>query len=137
MAEDELIKIDLKLIAAHAVIGSDQPLLQIADGPVCQSQHGLRTFAQIDSQGLGARHMLKSGFFQPGKAFRISELEGTKVVLLRKRSRSQDAEGSIVYKPMRVRMWDYFALLDLNRRLEKLGLSRSKPPPSLERCPPR
>jgi hypothetical protein len=34
-----LIKINLKLIAAHAVIGSDQPLLEIPNGAVCQRQH--------------------------------------------------------------------------------------------------
>jgi len=68
VAKDEFIKINLKLIAAHAVIGSDQPLLEIPNGAVCQRQHRLRAFAQIDSQGLRARHMLKSGLLQPRKA---------------------------------------------------------------------
>jgi len=67
--KDEFIKVNLELISAHAVIGSDQPLLEIADGAVCQRQYGLRTFPQIDSQGLDARHMLESGFLQPRKAF--------------------------------------------------------------------
>ena len=52
--ERRFIKINLKLIAAHAVIGSDDPLLEIANGAVCQRQHRLRAFAQIDSQGLRA-----------------------------------------------------------------------------------
>jgi hypothetical protein len=34
VAKDEFIKINLKLIAAHAVIGSDQPLLEIPNGTV-------------------------------------------------------------------------------------------------------
>src|SRR4029077_14728322 len=34
-------------IAAHAVIGSDQPLLEILNGAVRQRQHRLRAFAQI------------------------------------------------------------------------------------------
>ena len=67
VAEDEFIKINLKLIAAHAVIGSDQPLLEIPNGAVCQRQYRVRAFAQIDSQGLRARHMLKSGFLQSRK----------------------------------------------------------------------
>jgi len=67
VAEDEFIKINLKLIAAHAVIGSDQPLLEIPNGSVCQRQYRVRAFAQIDSQGLRARHMLKSGFLQSRK----------------------------------------------------------------------
>ena len=49
--KDKFIKINLKLIATHAVIGSDQPLLEIPDGAVRQRQHRLRAFAQIDSQG--------------------------------------------------------------------------------------
>ena len=59
VTKDEFIRINLKLIAAHAVIGSDQPLLEIPNGAVCPSQQRLRAFAQIDSQGLRARHMLK------------------------------------------------------------------------------
>jgi hypothetical protein len=42
---------------------------EIADGAVSQRQHWLCAFPQIDSQGLGARHMLESGFLQPRKAF--------------------------------------------------------------------
>src|ERR1700731_4540989 len=68
VTKDEFIKISLKLIAAHAVIGSDQPLLQIPHGAVRQRQHRLRAFAQLDSQGLRARDMLKSGLLQSRKA---------------------------------------------------------------------
>ena len=35
MAKDEFIKISLEMIAAYAVMGSEQPLLQVADGAVC------------------------------------------------------------------------------------------------------
>jgi hypothetical protein len=42
MAKDEFIKISLELIAAYAVMGSEQPLLQVADGAVCQRHCGLR-----------------------------------------------------------------------------------------------
>ena len=38
VAEGEFSKINLKLIAAHAVIGSDQPLLEIPNGAVRQRQ---------------------------------------------------------------------------------------------------
>jgi hypothetical protein len=41
-AKDEFIKIRLELIAAYAVMGSGQPLLQVADGAVCQRHGGLR-----------------------------------------------------------------------------------------------
>jgi hypothetical protein len=34
VAKDEFVEIDLELIAAHTVISSDQPLLQVADRAV-------------------------------------------------------------------------------------------------------
>jgi len=34
MAKDEFIEIDLELFAAHTVIRSDEPLLEIANGAV-------------------------------------------------------------------------------------------------------
>ena len=34
VAKDELVEVDGKLRAADAVIGTDQPLLEVADGPV-------------------------------------------------------------------------------------------------------
>src|ERR1019366_8100500 len=52
MAKDEFVKISLELMAAHAVMGSEQPLLQIADGTVCQRHHGLSASVQIGSRGL-------------------------------------------------------------------------------------
>jgi hypothetical protein len=42
MAKDEFIKIRLELIAAYVVVGSEQPLLQVADGAVRQRHGGLR-----------------------------------------------------------------------------------------------
>lgn len=36
VAENELIQINLELVPAHAVIGSNEPLLQIANSAVCQ-----------------------------------------------------------------------------------------------------
>ena len=47
MAKDEFIKISLELMAAHAVMGSEQPLLQVADGAVGQRHRGLRAFVQV------------------------------------------------------------------------------------------
>ena len=44
MAKDEFIKISLELMATHAVMRSEQPLLQVADGAVGQRHRGLRAF---------------------------------------------------------------------------------------------
>ena len=52
MAKDEFIKISLELIAPYAVMGSEQPLLQVADGAVCQRHHGLLAFVPVRSRGL-------------------------------------------------------------------------------------
>ncbi len=68
MAKDEFIKINLELIAAYPVMGSDQPFLEVTNRAVCQRKHRLRTFAHVDSQRLRASHMLKSSFLQPSKA---------------------------------------------------------------------
>jgi hypothetical protein len=64
VAKDELIEIDLELSAADAVIGADQPLLEVADRSVGQRHHRLGTLAQIDSQRLRARDVLVPCFVQ-------------------------------------------------------------------------
>jgi hypothetical protein len=66
MAKDEVIKISLELMAAHAVRGSEQPLLQVADGAVGQRQRGLCAFVQVRSLDKFLRryllHILPQGF---------------------------------------------------------------------------
>jgi hypothetical protein len=47
MAKDEFVEINLKLRLAHSVVGADQPLLQVANGPISERDSGLRTFAQL------------------------------------------------------------------------------------------
>ena len=39
MTKDEFIQIGLKLLAAYAVMGANQPLLQVTDRPVCRRDH--------------------------------------------------------------------------------------------------
>ena len=69
VAKDEFVEVSLELIAAHTVVGSDQPLLQVANRAVCQRHHGLRTFTQVDSPRLVARQVLEPSFLQSGEAF--------------------------------------------------------------------
>src|SRR5487761_165640 len=52
VTENELIQVNLELMPAHAVIGSNQPLLQVANRAVCQRYRGLRAFAQVGLQWL-------------------------------------------------------------------------------------
>jgi Hydantoinase B/oxoprolinase len=44
VAKDEFIEVRLKLSRAHAVMGSDQPLLQVADCAIGQGYYGFGTF---------------------------------------------------------------------------------------------
>jgi hypothetical protein len=50
--KDVFIQVDLKLSAAHPMVGANQPLLQVADGAVGQWHHRFRALAQIGSQRL-------------------------------------------------------------------------------------
>ena len=68
VSKDEFVEVNLELIAAHTVVGPDQPLLQVANRAVCQRHDGLRAFTQIGSQWLDARQMLESSFWQSGEA---------------------------------------------------------------------
>ena len=47
VAKDEFIEIDRQLIAAHSMVGSDEPLLEITNGPICQGHHRFRAFAKV------------------------------------------------------------------------------------------
>src|SRR5882724_5257175 len=64
VSEDELIEVDLELRTTDAVIGADQPLLEVPAGAVGQRHHRLGTLAQIGSQRLRARDVLVSCFLQ-------------------------------------------------------------------------
>jgi len=62
VAKDEFIEVYLELIAAHTVVGSDQPLLEVANRAVRKKHHGLRAFAHVDSEGLVPRHVFEPSF---------------------------------------------------------------------------
>ena len=47
MAKDEFVKVNLKLRLAHSVVGADQPLLEIANGPIGKRDRRLRALAQL------------------------------------------------------------------------------------------
>src|SRR5713226_7819528 len=68
VSEDKFVEVHLELTSAHAVIGPDQPLLEVANGTVRQGDDGLGAFPQVASQGLDARQVLESSFLQSGEA---------------------------------------------------------------------
>jgi len=57
MAKDEFVEIDLQVMPADAVIGADEPLLQVADGAVRKRHHGRNAAAQGAPEGLRALHV--------------------------------------------------------------------------------
>ena len=64
VSEDELVEVDLELTAAYAVVGANQPLLQVADGSVGQRHDRWGTFVQFRPQRLNAGDMLETHPFQ-------------------------------------------------------------------------
>lgn len=71
----EFIQVNLELIATHTVMGPQQPLLEIANGPVRQRHYGFRAFSQVRPR-LAARHVLKASLFQPSKALQSVGIYG-------------------------------------------------------------
>jgi hypothetical protein len=67
VTENKLIQVNLELLATHAVIGPDQPLLQVPNGPIGQWHHRFRAFAKVALQGLGTRNMPESHLFKSGE----------------------------------------------------------------------
>jgi len=66
--KDELVEIRLQLRAADAVIGADQPLLEVPDGAVCQRDHRPGTRAKCRSQRLFERDMVEPRLLKTGEA---------------------------------------------------------------------
>src|ERR1044071_7448327 len=67
VAENELVEIDLQLMASDAVVRPDEPLLKIPDGAVGEWHHRLGPLAEIPSERLRARNMSIAGLTQPGE----------------------------------------------------------------------
>ena len=69
----ELVQIDLELRTAHAVVGADQPLLEVADGPI--GKGGTADFAPLrnsDRSGWMRATCLKPASERPAKLLRPS-----------------------------------------------------------------
>ena len=57
VAEHELVQVDLQLTFADPVIGAGQPLLEVANGPLCQGHHRRHAAPKFGAGRLGARDM--------------------------------------------------------------------------------
>ena len=57
VTKDELVQVHLELLLAHSVVGSDEPLLEIADRAVCKGNRRLGALPERHPSGLDACHM--------------------------------------------------------------------------------
>jgi hypothetical protein len=67
MTEDELVKVDLQLMASDPVVGSDEPLLKIPDGAIGERHNRLGPLAEIRTEWLRTRDMLIACLLQTRK----------------------------------------------------------------------
>ena len=58
VSENELVQVDLKLFTTDAVMGANQPLLEISDRSVNQRYCGFRSLAKLRPVGLGAGNVM-------------------------------------------------------------------------------
>ena len=70
MPKDELIQIDLELSSTHAVVGADQPLLEVSNRAIGKWDSRLRAFTEFGSQRLSAGDMLEPSFGKTLKALK-------------------------------------------------------------------
>ena len=76
VSEDELIQIDLELSSAHAVVGADQPLLEVANGTIGEGHDRFRAFAEFGSQRLSAGDVFEASFRESRKALEAIRVDG-------------------------------------------------------------
>lgn len=75
MPKDELIEIDLELALANAVMGADQPLLQVADRPIGKGDGGVRTLTQFCPKRLDSGDVLKAGLLETFEALEAIRID--------------------------------------------------------------
>ena len=76
MAKDEFIEVYLELIAAHTVVGSDQPLLQVSNSAIGKRDSRLRALTQFGTQWLSAGDMFEPRIRETIKAFEAIRVDG-------------------------------------------------------------
>ena len=72
MAKDEFVEINLKLGLAHSVVGADQPLLQVANGPIGERTADFAPLRNSDRSGWVRATCLKPASERPAKLLRPS-----------------------------------------------------------------
>jgi len=57
------------------MVSADQPLLEVANGPIGKRDSGLRAFAQLGSERLVASDVFKAGLREAGEAFETVRID--------------------------------------------------------------
>ena len=76
MPEDEFIEIDLELGLTYSVIGANQPLLKISDGPVGEWNRRLRALSEGGLQWLSTGDMFEPSSRQAREALKAIGVNG-------------------------------------------------------------
>src|SRR5262245_32906799 len=76
VVKNKLIEVDLELSVADTVVGTDQPLLEVADRSVSQRDYRFGALAQLGCLGLCPRDMPILGFVQTRETFQRIGVEG-------------------------------------------------------------
>jgi hypothetical protein len=66
--KDELVKVDLQVTTAYAMVGTDDPLLEIANSAIGQRSDGQHTLAEFGPQRLSTGHVLEPDLLQASEA---------------------------------------------------------------------
>src|SRR5215813_15391196 len=76
VAKNKLIEVNLELPAAHTVVGTDQPLLEVADSTVGQGYYRFGAPTQFGCLRLRPRDMPIPGFVQTRETLQSIGVEG-------------------------------------------------------------
>ena len=76
VAKNKFIEVNLKLRTADTVVGTDQPLLEIAERPVSQRDDRFGALAQLSCLGLYTRDMPIASFVQTRETLQRVGVEG-------------------------------------------------------------
>jgi hypothetical protein len=74
--EGEFVEVDLKLRLAHAVAGTDQPLLEVSNGAIGKWDSRLGTSTELGSQRLGSGDMFESSSRETFEALEAVCMDG-------------------------------------------------------------
>jgi hypothetical protein len=74
--KDEFLEVYLELGLTYAVVGADEPLLEVANGSIGKWNGGLRTFSQLPAERLDASDMFEASLNQTDETLEAVRIDG-------------------------------------------------------------